>query len=329
MQWIGLTNYKTQIMKNTVKLLSEKVNKKYFSYAYVIVLLIGLFLIFFQVLNTETSFGVKIDVSIRLALFLINISIPYILWQHYYSNLLFNHQKVKDNRRYIWKSRKIIFRDRTRYSILYFIFAIGIAIFSLKIFGKSYVEEAFSLIFAGIITLLFPLIILYMYSAKCVRHSNKNMSNDKIYSPEYRQRIQDEKTIRELELIENRTYNQKSIIIEEVDCFDITTIKAIYEICNDIIFHENNINRFYNILNLKSNDSFQIKIKGRFLSLIYLLQSTVRDHREWDKEILQVFNINYEKEYMRNRKKYIDDDIYFDNKMDLLDKIRHIKETKS
>lgn len=316
-------------MKNTVKLLSKKINKKYFSYAYVIVLVTGLLLIFLQVLNAETSFGVKIDVSIRLALFLLNISIPYILWQHYYSNLLFNHQKVKDNRRYIWKSRKILFRDRTRYSILYFILAMGIAIFSLKIFGKSYVEEAFWLILAGIITVLFPLIILYMYSGKCVRHTNKNMSNDKIYSLEYRQRIQDEKIIRELELIDNKTNNQKSIVIEETDCFDIATTKAIYEICNDVIFYENDINRFYNILNLKSNDTFQIKVKGRFLSLIYLLQSIVKNNREWDKEILQVFNIDYEKEYMRNRKKYIDDDIYFDDEMNLLDKIRHIKETKN
>lgn len=168
-----------------------------------------------------------------------------------------------------------------------------------------------------------------MYSGKCVRHTNKNMSNDKIYSPEYRQRIQDEKIIRELQLIDNKTDDQNSIVIEKTDYFDVTTIKSIYEICNDIVFHENNINRFYNILNLKSNDTFQIKVKGRFLSLIYLLQSIVENNREWDKEILQVFNIDYEKEYMRNRKKYIDDDIYFDNKMDLLDKIRHIKETKS
>ena len=168
-----------------------------------------------------------------------------------------------------------------------------------------------------------------MYSVKCVRHTNKNMRNDKIYSPEYRQRIQDEKIIRELELIDNNTDNQNSIVIEETDCFDITTIKAIYEICNDIVFHENNINRFYNILNLKSNDTFQIKIKGRFLSLIYLLQSIVENKPEWDKEILQIFEIDYTNDYMKNRKKYIDDNIYFDHKMDLLDKIRHIKETKS
>lgn len=307
------------------RFLGTKIKEKYFFCAYVIVLLIGVGIIFMQGMNIESSLGVRMNVSIRLTLFLLNMTIPYILWQHFYSNLLFNHQKVQDNRRYIWRSRQVTFKERTKYSVIYLILAISIAIFSLKIFGSSYTEEAFWLIFAGITTILFPLTLLYLYSSKSIRHSYKNVSKDKIYSLLYIQRLQHEKVIKESEMVDG----SKAIILESTDAFDIETIKMIHQTCNGIIFYENDINRFYNIFNLKLNSKFDIKGKGRFLSLIYLLQSIAKHDSQWDRAVLKTFEIDYEKDYMKNRKKYINDDIYIDSKMSFMEKMEHIKDDKA
>lgn len=307
-----------------------KIKDKYFLYAYGIVLIAGIVYILIAVQDIKSSWDVRLDVFARFSLFLVNITAPFIIWQHFLSRILINNQRIIDSRKYIWKSRAVIFRQRKNFFIIHLIFSLALAVFSLKTFGKSFFDETILLSVIAIATIVFIATQLFSYSRKFIRNTNKNMKNHKIHSSIYIQSLKDEDTVRQMEKsqIEENLENQISIIVENDDYFDLTTVQTIYNECNNSIFIVTDINAFYNILNVKSKSVFQIKVKGRFLSLIYLLESIVENNPEWDKEILQIFEIDYTNDYMRNRKKYIDDNIYFDHKMDLLDKIRHIIDTK-
>lgn len=209
-------------MKGKEKIKCEKIKDKYFLYLYIIVLMAGIMFLFVEIQDIQNTFGVKFDVFVRFSLFIINITVPYIIWQHFFSHILIKHQKAKDNRRYIWKSRAIIFRQRRNYYIFYIIVALILAFFCLKTFGKSFFEEAFLLLFATILTLGMPVIQLYFYSNNFIRHTNKNMNNNKVYSPFYIQSLRDKNIIRQSQIDENETDNTIDAIIENNELYSPT-----------------------------------------------------------------------------------------------------------
>lgn len=313
-------------MKDLKMKIQLKIKDNYFLFSYGIILAIGIVFILIQVQNIGQSLGVKLDVFVRFSLFLLNITIPYILWIHFFSRILINHRRIKNKREYIWKSRVMIFKGRRNLYFLYLIIAMVLVIFSLRFFGKSFFEEAYLLGLALIVTLGFPIILLFFFGENSIKQTHKNLSNKKIYSPLHIQSVKDEKIVKESQTEKHQISIDSpiSIMVEDQDCFNLHTIQTIYDKCNNKIFVENNINMLYNILNLKLNNQFNLNQKGRFMSLIYLLQSLKTTPKEWDKKILRVFDLDYENDYTKNRKKYINDDIIKDDNMDLNDKIESI-----
>ena len=278
-----------------------KVKEKYFIFLYVIILLVGCGFIIKDGINLNQPWGVKFDVVIRLILFLVNIIVPLVILQHFFSSLLFNHQKNN--------------------FIFYVIISWCIAVLCLKSFTTSWKYEFLQLFFLSICTAGINFSQIDLLRKSFIRRSNKNLQKFKMDDKDYSNIV-----------ILNKTIEQKnemnSIIINENDYIDIDTASSLLKLCNRVIFEAKNLSCVYNTLNMKGKDDFKIKQKIRFLSLIWLLQNAVVKNTEWDKTILTNFNITYD-EYSKNRSKYIDDETLSDSTKSTEDKIKHILTTKA
>ena len=283
---------------------------------------------------------------------------PYIFWQFFFSDILSKHQRVKDTRVYIWKSRKVIFRKRIIFFIFHTILSLILATLCFKLFGNNTFEEIIVLLLLTIVTLSISIVQWYFYSKRFIRYTNK-MKDHKIYSRQYIQSLEDEKVQKKSLITDNeksleggiysksvininnqisvvnqnsetKSNDSTSITIHEDDYFKPSIVEYVHKQCNGIVFQEDNINKFYNNLNLKSDEEFKIYQKGRFLSLVYLLQSTIPKRNDWEKKFIAIFGIDYENYYVKNRlKKFNEKDFEDANKRnkgngDLKDKIKFL-----
>ena len=301
---------------------NKKIKDKYYIYCYAIILLGGIIFLIIQGLKMEQSWKVQLDVLFRLCLFLMNTIIPFIVYQHFMIDIFSNHQRAIDKRLYIWKSRKIIFRDRRNFFLLYVVLSFSIAFVVLNVFETTLIDQISILVGVLFSTIGINLSIFYILSSKFILSSNKKLKNFKVYDKDY--------TNNEIiSKIVSQKDESNSIIFDKNDYFDIDTVSFLFKQCNGAIFLANNFSDVYNTFNLKTKDNFKIRQNGRFLSLIWLLQYSLVKNKEWDKAILKIFCIDYENIYLRNRKKYIDDKTLQSSKINLEEKIDHILITKA
>lgn len=298
-----------------------QIKDKYFIYAYVIFVFTGIIFLTVQILSTSKFWKVQADILIRAYLLLINILVPFIVYQHSMIGVLTNHQRVKDKRIYIWKSRKIIFRDRLKCFVLYILSCMIIFYSTINIFGNSQFGEISILVCMTFSTIGINCIILFFLSKKFIHSSNNKLSNFKIFDKDL--------SWMNFDMHKKDVKEDNTIILSENHPFSIEIITLIDKHCNKHIFFAKNLAITYNTFNLENKNNFKVGHKGRLLSLIWLLQESVITKEEWDKDILSFLGIDYDSTYKKNRKKYIDDDTLKSSKLDLKAKMKHITETKA
>ena len=246
---------------------------------------------------------------------------PFIVYQHFMIDVLTNHQRVKDKRIYIWKSRKIIFRDRLKCFVLYTLSCMIIFYSTVNVFGNSQFGEISILVCITFYTVGINCILLFFLSKKFIHSSNNKLSNFKILDKDL--------SWRNFDMHKKDVKEDNTIIVSENHPFSIEIITLIDKHCNKHIFFAKNLAITYNTFNLENKNNFKVRHKGRLLSLIWLLQESVITKEEWDKDILSFLEMDYDNTYKKNRKKHIDDDTLKSSKLDLKAKIEHIIETKA
>ena len=289
---------------------------------YLILLLAGITIILLQLKSANNSFLITINVVTRISIFFINVTIQYVIWNHLFSKIIFEHLHRKKTRLYIGKFRKDVYKTRKYLYFITTVTSIITAIISINIFWESAIKETVLIIFLLFMTIFIPMLQVYFFSSTFYKHTkNKYTTNFKIYSLDYVESKKNENIFEVTQALKPDT--------PEYNLFDKSTIETFYSLCNNIFFCNVSKLNIYRTFNLMHHEPFLIKQKVRFMSLIYLLEYEKKTDKSWTLEILDYFGYFYKEDYIRNRKKHINDDTLEDSNMTFEDKVKSIIESKA
>lgn len=258
----------------------------------------------------------NINLVFSLGFIVFGIVFPPVAWLVYFSKCLVNHSSAA-KRKYISRLRRVAFRSR----VICYICSIGV---SVLIIALSWIllESYLKFILIPLIIAISVLYLRYTFSSYFVRAvNNPRFNNYNIYDKEYIRSKRSE-----------RIFNDKPTISKSNKVYFSETeshrIYAMLADANPKILTANSKEHFHQVINLKEAESLRILRKTKFLSLIYIMESSIDNGEEWAASIIKNQSIDFEADYKKNRKKYVEDDVLRDSTITIQSKIEQLLSSK-
>lgn len=258
----------------------------------------------------------NINLVVSLGFIVFGAMSPAVAWHVYFSKCLVNHSSAV-KRKYISRLRQVVFRMRV---ICY----IGSIVTSVLVVVLSWtlLESYLKFILIPLLISISALYLHYVFSSYFVRNMNSpRFNNYNIYDKEYIRSKQSESIFNDKPAISKPS----KVYFSETESYRIYSMLAD---ANPKILTADSNEHFHKVINLEEVEPLKVLRKTKFLSLIYIMESSIDNGEAWATGIIKKQSIDFEADYKKNRKKYVEDDVLRDSTISIQSKIEQLLSSK-